>query len=113
MKEERTWGEWAFLAGLAIAIILGFGPIGSEAPWVTPTLALLGLLIGLANISSKETTKFLVAAIALLLVGSGGLQSIPLIGQYMDGILWNISQLVAPAALIVALKAIVEMARRR
>lgn len=110
---ETTWGEWAFFAGLVAAIILGITPAGASAPWVSPTMAVLGLLIGFLNISAKETTKFMVAGIALLLVGGGGVQSLPWIGGYMDAILWNISQFVAPAILIVALKAVFSMARGR
>jgi hypothetical protein len=113
MKEEKptTWGEWAFFAGLVVAIVLGISPAGATAPWVGPTMAVLGLLIGFLNISAQETTKFLVAAVTLLVVGSAGVQSLPWVGSYMDAILWNISQFVAPAALIVALKAVLEMAR--
>lgn len=110
---EGTWGEWAFFAGLIAAIVLGVTPAGTSAPWVSPTMAILGLLIGFLNISRKETTKFMVAGIALLLVGSGGVQSLPWVGGYMDAILWNITQFVAPAILIVALKAVFQMARSR
>lgn len=112
-NQPSTWGEWAFLAGIVIAVALGVSPAAVEAPWVTTTMAVLGILIGLLNITAQETSKFLLASIALLLVGAAGLQSIPLVGHYMDEILWNITQFVAPAALIVALKAVVEMARRR
>ncbi len=108
-----TWGEWAFLAGLIIAIVLGFSSNTIQAPWVGPTLAVLGVMIGLLNVTAKETTKFLLSSIVLLLVGSAGLQNIPYVGQYMDNILWNITQLVAPASLIVALLAVVQMARKR
>ncbi|QQG49626.1 MAG: hypothetical protein HZB70_02380 [Candidatus Berkelbacteria bacterium] len=111
--QETTWGEWAFFAGLIAAIVLAVSPGGAEAPWVTPTMAGLGLVIGFLNISARETTKFLVAGIALLVVGSGGVQSLPWVGGYMDAILWNITQFVAPAILIVALKAVFEMARGR
>jgi len=110
---EQTWGEWAFFAGLIIAIVLAITPAGGEAPWAAPSLALLGLVVGLLNIKAQETTKFLVATIALLMVGSAGLQSLPWVGGLMDNVLWNISQFVALAALIVALKAVVEMARGR
>lgn len=114
VEESRTtWGEWAFFAGLIAAILLAVSPGGSTAPWVPPTMAVLGLLIGFLNISARETTKFLIAGIALLVVGSGGVQSLPWVGGYMDAILWNITQFVAPAVLIVALKAVVEMARGR
>ncbi len=110
---ETTWGEWAFFAGLVAAIVLGVTQSGVQAPWVSPTMAVLGLIIGFLNISTKETTKFMVAGIALLLVGGGGVQSLPWVGGYMDAILWNISQFVAPAILIVALKAVLAMARVR
>jgi hydrogenase/urease accessory protein HupE len=108
----QTYGSWAFIAGVILAIILGlFGSaMTGFQTWIAYLLIIIGLIVGFANIKQKETHLFLVAAVALLLVGSAGLQTIPTIGSYIDLILKNIVAFVAPATLIIALKAIYDMA---
>jgi hypothetical protein len=75
-------------------------------------LVVLGLIVGFINIGVKETHDFLVAVIALLLAGTAGLGNLPAIGTYIGAILTNITTFVAPAAVIVALKAVWELARK-
>lgn len=101
-------GSWAFLAGLVLAILFGFI---SGATWTIPVLVVLGLIVGFLNISEKEVTSFLIAAIALMAAGAANLTVIPQLGTYLADILANITVFVAPAALIVAIKAIYGMAK--
>jgi len=77
-------------------------------------LLILGLLVGFLTITVKETTEFLVAGIALTLVSavSGIIDTIPGIGLYLGKILINIGIFVTFAVLVVALKAIWELAER-
>lgn len=114
MKEEpqKSWGELAFLFGIALAILFSFFPteINVVAPGII--LAVLGLIVGFLNVSNEETHSFLVASIALLLVGSAGLDFLPYVGSWLGHIFLNISQFVAPAAMIVALKAVIDMAKK-
>ena len=100
-------GHWAFIVGILLAIIAGLVP-QLQTSTVTWILVVLGLVVGLLNITSKETTEFLVAVVALLIVGSAG--AIPALGGIVLAILANIVALSAPAALIVALKAIYALA---
>lgn len=100
-------GHWAFIVGILLAIIAGLIPQLQTAT-VTWILIILGLVIGLLNITAKETTEFLVAVIALMIVGSAG--AIPVLGGIILAILANVVALSAPAALIVALKAIYGLA---
>lgn len=100
-------GHWAFIVGILLAIIAGLIPT-LQTSTVTWILVILGLVVGLLNISAKETTEFLVAVVALLIVGSAG--AIPALGGIVLAILANIVALSAPAALIVALKAIYALA---
>ncbi|MBI4150862.1 hypothetical protein HY492_01935 [Candidatus Woesearchaeota archaeon] len=100
-------GHWAFIVGILLAIIAGLVP-QLQTSTITWILVILGLVVGLLNISAKETTEFLVAVIALLIVGSAG--AIPALGGIVLAILANIVALSAPAALIVALKAIYGLA---
>ena len=102
-------GHWAFIIGILLAIIAGLVPAW-QTPTITWILVVIGLVVGLLNIQAKETTEFLVAAITLLIVGSAG--AIPALGVIVLSILANIVAIVAPAALIVALKAIYALAQR-
>jgi len=103
-------GQWAFLGGVILAIIFGaFQPYD----WVLPTLVVLGFIVGLLNITAKETGRFLLATVALLLAEivslGAGIDRLPIIGLYLKQMLPNIAVFVAPAALIVALKEVYEL----
>lgn len=102
-------GRWAFFGGVILAILLGFFPGIMEVQTAAGFFSLLGLIVGLFNISGKEVRKFLLAAAVLLLVGSGGLDRLPLIGNYLDQVVINLTIFVAPAAVIVALKAVLSI----
>lgn len=110
-------GDWAFIIGAVLAILAGFIP---SIPQVLLILAILGLVVGFINVTGKETTAFLVAAIALLTAGAGGsiilqeIQAVPvtLFATYIGAILGNIVAFVAPAALVVALKEIYALASK-
>ncbi|MBI2543248.1 MAG: hypothetical protein HYW24_03620 [Candidatus Aenigmarchaeota archaeon] len=106
-------GEWAFLVGVLLAIVLGLFPTALSVTTVASVLVVLGVIVGLVNIGTRESQGFLVAAVALLVAGSAGYGAIPGIGDYLSSILMNISTFVAPAAVIVGLKAIYELARGR
>ena len=93
-------GSFAFLIGLIISVAAGFVEIGTMGLGI---LVVLGIIVGLVNITSKEVSDFLLATIALMLVGTVGL-SIPLIGSLVSNILSAFISFVAGAALIVALK---------
>ena len=109
-------GEWAFIIGVLIAIAIGVfaGNLGQNLQgWLVLLLVVLGLIVGLLNVSEKETTPFLVAAAALLITGTAGssLAIIPVIGGYLQDIVMNIAVFVTPAAIVVALKAIQSLAK--
>jgi hypothetical protein len=98
-------GFWAFIVGFIVAIVAGFAAPENTA--VVIILIILGLIIGFLNISARETMLFLLATIALIV--AGGVFS-PLtvlsIGKYLDQILGYVATLMAPAAVVVAIKAL-------
>ena len=98
-------GFFAFIAGLVIALAAGiFSPQNTA---VIVVLIILGLLIGFLNITGKETMLFLVATIALIVVGSVFAPLTVLsLGKYLNQILSYVATLMAPAAIVVAIKAI-------
>ncbi len=114
---SQTIGSWAFILGVLIAVVGGAvgGYAVAYAPWITLVLVILGLVVGFLNISQKEANDFLIAAIALSLVGVGAnaaqLSTIPAIGSVVQAIVVNIAVFVAPAALVVALKAVWNLAK--
>ncbi|VVB81516.1 Uncharacterised protein [uncultured archaeon] len=105
---DSKTGHWAFLIGVALAVIAGFVP-ALQKPSVTWILVLLGLIVGLLNITSKEVQEFLIATIALVVAASSAV-NIFTTGSVMYMILANIVTFVFPASLIVALKAIWQLA---
>jgi hypothetical protein len=98
-------GFWAFIVGLIISVIAGLVLPGNAI--VVLILVILGIVIGFLNISPKETHALLLAAIALIVVGNA---FAPLkflgIDTMIAGILAYITVLVAPAAVIAAIKTI-------
>ena len=107
-------GEWAFIIGIVLAVLLGFVPT-SYIGMAILVLVILGLLVGFLNITEKETTPFLVAAIALLATGnaSDSLKVIPpdVLGSFLSNAVRNITAFVAPAAVLVAVKVIWSLAK--
>ena len=102
-----TVGRWAFFLGLILAIAAG---LGGRIPGLLTALFVLGLIVGVINITQKESTSFLVATIALLLIGVAGLQ----VGRLTDiivAILTNLISFVAAAGLIVAVKQVLVIAK--
>ncbi len=108
--EIHRIAHYAFFVGLLISIVAGlFRDVLSPEALLT-TLVTLGFLVGLFNLTAKETTPFLVASIALMLAGIVNLGLIPVIGVYVRSILTNIVVFVVPAAIIVGLKTIWHLA---
>ena len=117
MKMEK-YGEYAFLVGVLIAVVAG--AVGFNNPAVALALAVLGLVVGFLNISEKETTAFLVAAIALTAAGAsagttlGTLNGIASgLGTALVGIVNHIAVFVVPGAILVALKAVWALASKK
>ncbi|MBI4009723.1 MAG: hypothetical protein HY361_00815 [Candidatus Aenigmarchaeota archaeon] len=104
-------GEWAFLGGVLLAVLVGLIPGVLPGNLVALVLVVLGLLVGLINIGAKETHSFLLASVALLVAGAAGLQTLPVVGGIVSSVLTNLVSFVAPAAVIVALKAVYEHGR--
>ena len=106
-------GSWAFLIGFVAAVTLGI----FNAQVVDPTqtivlwsLIIIGIILGLINISSKENSKFLIAGLTLVIVsymGRGILNIIPVVGAILSALL----VLFVPATIITALKSVFDMAK--
>ncbi len=112
-------GGWAYIIGAIVVILAGIGSgVGATwaaNAWLSFVLVLLGLVIGFINITKKEVVPFLVSAMALVIVGGAAKLTnidpvIPVLGSVLQGIVTYAILLVAPAALVVAMKAAYDLA---
>jgi hypothetical protein len=102
-----TVGKWAFIIGLVVAGVVGlFFQVG----WVVWVLAILGVIVGLLNVTAEETQSFLLAAIAFVLSATA-LNTIPFVGGIVGNILGYVAAFVAGATIVVALKTLFVTAR--
>jgi ATP synthase protein I len=100
-------GKWAFIVGFVICIIAG---LVVAQPWMYWVLAVLGLIVGFMNITGEETKTFLLAAIGLMLSATS-VMAIPKIGMAVTVVLANVVAFISAAVLVVALKALFEVAK--
>ena len=114
-------GSWAFLLGAVVAVITGLVSLDNTDPTIVSFLVLLGVIVGLLNVTIKEANSFLLASVSLVLVAGLGISvfqdvvsvdAIP-IGGYMVSMLTKILVFVVPATIIVALKSIFTLAKTR
>ncbi|MBW2971055.1 hypothetical protein KY320_02745 [Candidatus Woesearchaeota archaeon] len=101
------YGPWAFYVALVAALVLAFFP---GQTWVTYVLAVLGLIVGLLNISKKETQPFLLAALAWMVAG-GFLSAVFAFVPFLPEFLNNVVTFVGPAAAVVALVALYHISK--
>ena len=118
-SKENLIGAWAFLIGVVLAIIIGlFGEaISPASSWPYIVLVVLGLVVGFANVADKESTTFLMASLALVIV-SGLANNTLIFISNISPILNSLSNVMAalmvlfvPATIIVALKTVFSIAR--
>ena len=102
-----TIGKWAFIIGLIIAVLAG---LLLQAGWVAWVLAILGVLVGLFNITESETQNFLLAAIGLT-VSASALNNLPIVGGIIASILAYVVAFVAGAMIVVALLTLFKTAK--
>ena len=103
-------GKWAFVIGIIIAVLVGLFA-GAISDNIALILMVLGLIIGLLNVTSKEATPFLLAGVSLLIATSFGSSAIP--SAMVKNVLTAIMILVVPAVIVVALREVFAMAKSK
>ena len=113
-------GKTAFVAGVLFAILGGIwgGRTEPTNDTVIAILLIAGVVIGLLNITAREASTVLVATIALIVLGIWGTTSAaaPLfdlsqgLAENTIGIVDAFALLMAPAAIIVSLRAVIGVA---
>ena len=116
-RMSAVLGAIAFFAGMIMAIICGAVPDWRDSGVVVLILVILGIVVGLFNITGREIIPFLIAAIALVVVGLAGEPFSALddiidgLGRALDAIVGLIAIFMVPAAVINAVRVVVELAR--
>ena len=112
-RQVNTLGSWAFIVGFILAVLLG---VGFKGQYQTPLIWMvfvLGIVVGILNVTSKETTAFLASGTVLVVVSFFGIQ----VGIFQDiapllvNILRGVLTLFVPATIIVALRSVFVLAR--
>ncbi len=139
MSLERI-AQYAFLGFIVIAIIAGLAigymaydehiedypgsgwldpDVADANAWVTLIMLILGIIVGLVSITTKEVTPFLISAIALMVTGVGFDVWMPLekihdlLYYWATGILNYFVAFAAPAAVLIAIRQVYTMAREK
>ena len=134
MEMEKI-ARWAFVAVVVIAIVMGLvvGYMANVATahmydsnvidanaYVTLILVILGIVVGLISVTSKEVTPFLIAAIALVVVGTSSVWmpfsakgQLNLLYYWATYIVSFIAAFAAPAAVIIAIKSLLALEKAK
>jgi hypothetical protein len=128
--EMEMISRWAYLLFVIIAVVMGL-VVGymawSEGSWadvanvngvVLLVMLVLGIIIGITSITTKEVTPFLIATIALVVAASANVwspldQIHALLDFWATGILNYIVAFAAPAAVIIAIKEVLTIAKEK
>ncbi len=128
--EMEAISRWAYLLFVIIAIVAGlvvgymawsegsWADVAGINGWVLLIMLILGIIIGLTSITTKEVMPFLIAAIALVVAASANVweplgQIHGLLAFWATGILNYIVAFAAPAAVIIAIREVLTMARHK
>ena len=128
--EMEVISRWAYLLFVIIAVVAGL-VVGymawSEGSWaavanvngvVLLVMLVLGIIIGITSITTKEVMPFLIATVALVVAASANVwsplsQIHALLDFWATGILNYIVAFAAPAAVIIAIKEVLTMAKQK
>lgn len=107
-------GSWAFTVGVFVAIILGVvgGRLGGAAQqWLAVLLVVIGIIVGILNVTGDEAQGFLMTAAILVFVSYAGSQALAVVWTPLQDVFNALMLLFVPATIVVALRAVFMLAR--
>lgn len=118
-RKSNQLGSWAFTIGVAIAILLGVigsSLSGTAQEWLAILLVVVGIVVGILNVTGDEAMGFLTTSAILVFVSFAGSQSLAAVGsvwllQAIVNVFNALMILFVPATIVVALRAIFSLAR--
>ena len=115
-SKENLVGARAFLIGVVLALVagvLGSSYLQQLYPIILAVLVILGLGVGLINVSPYDVNKFLLASVSLVIVSFAGSEAIKNveflsinIGRIVSSTLVALLILLVPATIVVAIKSL-------
>ena len=113
-KLSSIIGSWAFLIGVILAIIAGIlaglNVTALTNSTVMVTLVVIGLIVGLFNITSKESSSFLLSGTCLIVVSFFGVNVLALIPM-LSSILIALLAIFVPSTIIVAIRNVFSLSK--
>ena len=110
-------GGIAYLVGLFVTLALTLVPALNVESWMTVLVLVMAVVVGLINITAKETNTAVWVMIGLFLAGIAGtftgFSQIPFIGEYVANILKNIGTYLTVICAIYFLKAGYSIMKKR
>ncbi len=113
-KTTNQVGSWVFLIGVVVALLLGL--IGSwfsasAQQWLAIALVVIGIIVGLLNVSGDESHRFLITTAILVFVASQGASALAIVWSPLAGAFTSLMVMFVPATIVVAIKAVFALAR--
>lgn len=114
-KIDYRLGKYAFAVGVLAALIFAFTNGDFLPKELGIFLIIIGIIIGLINITHREKSLFLLATIALIVTNGANIRAITLwnVGAFLQSFIMNLTILFAPAAVIIAIECIYSLAKKR
>jgi len=107
-KTKNLIGSWAFLIGVLMAVIFGF--VGNlSGNWLIG-LVIIGLVVGILNVTGNETMPFLMSGVSLIITsafGGGVLRDVAILQNILNSLL----VIFIPATIVVAVKNVFSLAK--
>lgn len=123
-SRENSVGAWAFLAGVVLAIMIGLFTTILSIPTLVAhnaliysILAILGIIVGFATVTGRDSQTFLWAGTVLVIISRFGMDSVRNsligigIGDAVTSTFGALLALFVPATIIVALKMLFSIAK--
>lgn len=114
MKKFKKLWSWAFLAGVVIALLIGVlsyftSAIALNTNWII-ALVIIGIIVGLLNVTGKEVLSFLLSGAVLIIAstfGSALIQGVPMLPVIFNALL----AIFVPSTIVVAIKNVFSLAK--
>jgi len=122
-SQENSFGAWAFLIGVVLAIIVGIFSGSYTNPFLLVIILALGLVVGYF-VAEKDVQTFLFASMASLIASFAGMQGLATnvalkgitvsgieVTKMMVSVLGTLLFLFVPATIVVAIKTVFSIAK--
>ena len=103
----RIIGWVAFIIGALVALVAGI--VAPANTSIIVALVILGIIVGALNVTSKELALLLIAAVAMMVIGTAGFEPLNTLwsglGDCLNSMVNYLARMIEPAALIAAVRA--------